>query len=60
MAEYVVEDVEEDAGELEEDTSEEVMEEAVVHIKMGLTSQMSPVTLKMHSGINCQTIQLKG
>ena len=60
MAEYVVEDVEEDAGEVEEDTSEEVMEEAVVHIKMGLTSQTSPVNFKMHSGTHSQTRQEKG
>ena len=41
----------------EEDTAKEVMEEAVVHIKMGLTSQMSPVNLKMQSGPHSQTRQ---
>ena len=34
----------------EEDTSKEVVEEAVAHMKMELTYQMSPVTLKIQSG----------
>ena len=37
-------DMEEEVDEAEEDTSEEVVKEAVEHIKMELTYQMSPVT----------------
>ena len=33
------------------------MEESEVYMKMGLTSQMSPVTLKMQSGPHSQTKQ---
>ena len=45
--------------EAEEDTSEEVVKEAVEHIKMELTYQMSPVTLKIQSGPHYKTIQEK-
>ena len=38
----------------------EAMEEELAHMKMGLTSQMSPVTLKIQSGPHSQTIQGKG
>ena len=44
---------------VEQDTSKEVVEGAVVHMKMELTSQMSPVTLKIQSGPHYQTIQGK-
>ena len=40
--------------------AKEVMEEAVAHMKMVLTSQMSPVTLNMQIGIHSQTRQGKG
>ena len=60
MAEIAAEDVEEEAGELKEDTDEEVVEEAAAHMKMELTSQMSPVTLKIQIGSHSQTIQGKG
>ena len=59
MAEVVSEDMEEEVGEVEEDTSKEVVEGAAVHIKMKLTSQMSPVTLKIQRGPHSQTIQGK-
>ena len=45
--------------EVEEDTDEEVVEEAEAHMKMELTSQMSPVTLKIQSGPHSQKIQGK-
>ena len=44
---------------LEDDMSEEVVEEAAIHMKMELTSQISPVTLKIQSGPQSQTIQVK-
>ena len=43
--------------EVEEDTSNEVVEGAAVHMKMEFKSQMSPVTLKIQSWPNSQTIQ---
>ena len=45
--------------ELEEDTVKEVVEEVVIHIKMELISQMSPVTLNIQGGPHYQTIQGK-
>ena len=45
---------------LEDDTAEEDVEEAAVHIKMGLTCYLSPVTFKMQSGPYYQTRQEKG
>ena len=42
---------------VDEEAEEEVMQEAAAHIKMGLSSQMSPVTLKIQSGLNCQKRQ---
>ena len=45
--------------EVEEDTTEEAVEEAKAHMKMGLTYQMPPVTLKIKSGPHYQTIQGK-
>ena len=60
MAEFVEEDVEEKVDEVDEDTSNEVVEGAAAYIKMELTSQMSPITLKIQSGPHYQTIQVKG
>ena len=60
MAEVVAEEVEEEVDEVEEETSEEVVEGSAAHIKMELTSQMSPITLKIQSGPHSQTIQIKG
>ena len=50
----------EEAEEVEEEISKEVVEEAVAHIKMELTYHMSPITLKMQIGPNSQTRQEKG
>ena len=47
VIEVTAEDVEEDMDEVEEDMAKEVMEEAMGHIKKGLKSHMSPVTLNM-------------
>ena len=60
MSEVVAEDMEEDVGKLEEDTSKEVMEGKKKHMKIELTYQMSPVTLNIQSGTHSQTIQGKG
>ena len=57
MSEVVEEDVEEEVDELEEDMSKEVVEGAAAHMKMELTSQISPVTLNINSGPQSQTIQ---
>ena len=54
LAEYVTEDVGEEVEKVEEDASEEFVEEAAAHMKMGLKSQMSHVTLKIYSGANSQ------
>ena len=59
MAEVVADDVEEEVDGLEDDTSEEVVEGAAAQMKTEFTSQMSPVTLKIQSGPNSQTIQGK-
>ena len=45
--------------EVEEDTSKEIVEGAAAHMKMELTSHMSPVTLKINSEPHSQTIQGK-
>ena len=47
MAEVVAEDVEEEVDKVEEDTSKEAMEGSASHMKMVLTSHMSPVTLNI-------------
>ena len=47
MVEVVAEDVEEEVDEVEEDTYKDVVEGAAEHMKMELTSQMSPVTFKI-------------
>ena len=59
IVEVAVEDVEEDVEEVEEDTSEEVVEKATMYMKMELTYQMSPVTLKIQSGPHFKMIQGK-
>ena len=46
--------------EVEEDTSKEVVEGEVENMKIELTYQMSPVTLKIQSGPHSKTIQGKG
>ena len=56
MAEVAEEDVEEEVNEGEEETAEEVVEEAAAHMKMELTSHMSPVTLKIQIRPYSQTI----
>ena len=60
MAEFLAEDVEEYVDKVEEDTAEEVLEKAAPHMKMELTSQISPVTLKIQSGPHSQMIQGNG
>ena len=60
MAEVAEEDVEEEVDKVEEDMPEEVVEGAAAHMKMELTSQMSPITLKIQSGPHYKTIQGKG
>ena len=60
MSEVTAEDVEKEVENLDEDTADEVLEEAVAHMKMELTSQMSPVTLKIQSGLHYQKIHGKG
>ena len=47
-------------AEVEEETTEEVVEEAVVHMKMEFISHMSFVTLNIKSGPQSQTIHGKG
>ena len=59
MSEVTAEDVEKEVENLDEDTADEVLEEAVAHMKMELTSQMSPVTLKIWIGLHSETIQGK-
>ena len=44
---------------VEEYISKEVVEGSAAHIKMELTSQISPVTLKIKSGLHSQTMQVK-
>ena len=51
--------MDEEVDEVEEDTYKKVVEGAAAHMKMELTSQMSPVTLKIHSGPHSQNIQGK-
>ena len=59
IAEVASEDMEEEVEEVEEDISEEFTEEAAAYMKMKLTSEMSPVTLKIQSGLHSQTIHVK-
>ena len=60
MAEVVAEDVEEDVDKVKQNTSKEVVEEAAAHMRMELTSQISPNSLKIQSGLHSQRIQGKG
>ena len=60
MSEVVEEDVVEEAEGAEEDTSKKVVEGAAVHMKMDLIHHISPVTLRIQSGPQSQTIQGKG
>ena len=46
--------------EVEEDMSKEIMEGAAAHMKMELSSYMSPFTLKIKSEPHSQMIQGKG
>ena len=59
MEKITEEDMEEDVEKVEEDTDEEVVEEAAAHMKMELTSHISPVILKIQSGTHSQTKQGK-
>ena len=59
MSEVPEEDVEEEVDKVEEDMAEEVVEETAANMKMELTYKMSPVTLKIQSGPQYQTIQRK-
>ena len=52
MAKDAVEDVGVYVDKVEEYTAVEVVEEAAAHMKMGLTYHMSPVTLKIWSGMH--------
>ena len=54
------EDVGKEADGVEDYTNKEVLEETSAYMKMGLTYKISPVTLKMQSGLHYQTRQEKG
>ena len=58
MAEDATEDVGEEVD--EENTAKEAVKEAEAHMKMGLTSHMSLVTLRMQSGPHYKKRQEKG
>ena len=45
---------------IEEEGEDCAVKEEELHIKMGLTSQTSPVNFKMQSGTHSQTRQEKG
>ena len=60
MYEYLGEEVGEEVGEGVEYTANQVVEEAVLQMEMGLTYHISLVTLKMQSGTHYQTKQEKG
>ena len=60
MAKDAVEDAGGESDDIEKDTVKEVVEEAVAHLKMVLTSHMSPITLMMQSWSHSQTRQEKG
>ena len=60
MAEDVADYMEEELDKVYEAVlSTEVMEEVLAHMKMGLTYQISPVTLNMSTVLHSQTIQEK-
>ena len=50
MEEVAEEDVQEEVYKVEENTDDEVVEEAGAHMKMKFTPHMSPVTLNIQSG----------
>ena len=50
MANEATKEVQEEVYAIEEDMYKEAMEEELAHMKMGLTSQMSSINLKMQSG----------
>ena len=52
----MVEEGDEELYEVEEDTPKEVVERSKEHIKIELSSQMSPVTLNIYSGPHSQKI----
>ena len=54
MANEVAEYLGEDLDEVEQEMGKEVMEEAAVHLKMVLTSHMSPVTLNIQIDLHYQ------
>ena len=54
------EDVGGEADKVEENTENEVVEEAAAYMKIGLTFNMSPITFKKNSGPYSQTRQEKG
>ena len=60
MTQDAVEDVGEEVYEVEEKNTEGVVEEEAAHMKMGLISQLSPITLMMQSGLHYKTRQRKG
>ena len=60
MVEVAAEDAEEQVDKVEEDMSEEVVGEAVAHMKTELTYHMSPGTLRIQSGLHYQTVQGRG
>ena len=51
MVEVVVEGIEEEVDKVEEYTHKEIVEGAAAYTKMELTSQISPVTLKIQGDI---------
>ena len=57
MAKEAAYDVGEEVYKVEEDTAEQVVEEAASHMKIVFIYHMSPMTLSMHSGTNFQTRQ---
>ena len=59
MYKYVAEDVGGEVGEIEEDAAKEGVKEVRAQMKMGLTSQMSPVPLKIQSDTHSKTRQEK-
>ena len=60
MEQKAANEMEEREDEVEENTAEEVVEEAAAHMKMGLTSQTSTVNLNMYNGTHSQMRQEKG
>ena len=57
MAEDAAEDMGEEVDKLEDYAAKEVMEELAAHMKMILTTHMSPITFNMSSGLHSLMIQ---